>query len=928
MLTRSQERLRQFEKELRILEARTGFHSDFPAPHESAAPELVRKRYEAGLPIKGVAETEQGRNWEAASDLALSKFSAEDWLKSRYKSPAQMLEENPWLEKVDPKSPVYGTHQGRIHGQGASSTQMSHLVDELKNAMNPSSGLPPELLIPPAQLEKISVPEAVRRVDMINAWRAGQQFETDLARAGNAATQTYKEYPEEGLKWVELKAPEELPEGWTKRKGALGETLHYDPEGHMSVNPNQEALEEALRYEGEQLKHCVGGYCPDVLAGRSRIFSLRDKDGKPHATIEVNPGKDKTGLLTANELPPEELADMKARNVYDPQFMYRFNEQMGRYLPELGPFEPKIAQIKGLRNAAPAEKYQPYVQDFVRSGKWADVGDLQNAGLHKGEDLLKDSLNPIFNRAKNIILEQRPELTLDKSEASKILSGKYYSNPEEVASDILNALPAPPKPAAPEVKEQPMLQGFYRGYAGDYTAPAAAEETGTAFVTPQRGVAEYYANKRSMQTGEEPKVEMVLADPFAGKRYGHSTMGSGAQAPLTTVARKLAPTDIQSTTPLGSLREQNLQKYLEPSAEQGTWYHGTAHDIKEFNPALGLERPGQAGATFVSQSPEFAGSFAKDAQQYASQEFQKHLSPEQITEASKKAEDYFKKTYADYPEHRDEMIASLRSGAPQGEALDELMKASIDYMPAGPNIMPVHVRTEKPFDPAVAAHLEELRAINPNLPFDEIMRTSVLEDPAVQEAIKQAGFDAFYTTEGGHRNLGIFDPRRIKSALGNRGTYDIREPDITKKDGGIVDKAKEYAADAYNSALHKITPLQYMGRLAVLDAIRRSPIMEASGNPQLDTVREQNRQSMDEWRRHNRNAVKRALGMQTEPTPEVDWSSHIGFEPIDGQPRKMDAFAGGGSVDIPSDFTTPDMADGGGFFPDPDFMSLMVQNSR
>jgi hypothetical protein len=33
----------------------------------------------------------------------------------------------------------------------------------------------------------------------------------------------------------------------------------------------------------------------------------------------------------------------------------------------------------------------------------------------------------------------------------------------------------------------------------------------------------------------------------------------------------------------------------------------------------------------------------------------------------------------------------------------------------------------------------------------------------------------------------VFDPRKIKSAIGNRGTYDMTTPDITKALGGSVD---------------------------------------------------------------------------------------------------------------------------------------------
>lgn len=41
----------------------------------------------------------------------------------------------------------------------------------------------------------------------------------------------------------------------------------------------------------------------------------------------------------------------------------------------------RIVQIKGKQNRAPNPEYLPFVQDFVRSGKWSDVGDLQNTGL-------------------------------------------------------------------------------------------------------------------------------------------------------------------------------------------------------------------------------------------------------------------------------------------------------------------------------------------------------------------------------------------------------------------------------------------------------------------------------------------------------------------------------------------------------------------
>jgi hypothetical protein len=51
----------------------------------------------------------------------------------------------------------------------------------------------------------------------------------------------------------------------------------------------------------------------------------------------------------------------------------------------LGPMPESIVQIKGKQNAAPKKEYLPFVQDFVRSGEWSDVGDLRNTGLIKND---------------------------------------------------------------------------------------------------------------------------------------------------------------------------------------------------------------------------------------------------------------------------------------------------------------------------------------------------------------------------------------------------------------------------------------------------------------------------------------------------------------------------------------------------------------
>ena len=80
--------------------------------------------------------------------------------------------------------------------------------------------------------------------------------------------------------------------------------------------------------------------------------------------------------------------------------------------------------------------------------------------------------------------------------------------------------------------------------------PEVLRPAESLFVTPQRAVGEHYAQKRAEQTGGKPHLEMVLADPFAGKAYGHAPATRAAEPTLFTRARKLSPEQVQGRTQL------------------------------------------------------------------------------------------------------------------------------------------------------------------------------------------------------------------------------------------------------------------------------------------------------------------------------------------------------------------------------------------
>ena len=183
-----------------------------------------------------------------------------------------------------------------------------HIVDILKQDLA-------EGRIRPDQLSKVSIEQAVRRVHQYDQERKKAMAETALK--ATEGMPIHKEYPE-GYRWIELKAqePETLPEGvkrvqtsstqggldvpgfgfieakWNPKTGLDWEQAERDAKKALSYKPT----EEALKYEGNTMGHCVGGYCPDVMEGRSRIYSLRDAKGEPHVTIEVQPQKSKETL--------------------------------------------------------------------------------------------------------------------------------------------------------------------------------------------------------------------------------------------------------------------------------------------------------------------------------------------------------------------------------------------------------------------------------------------------------------------------------------------------------------------------------------------------------------------------------------------------------------------------------------------------------
>lgn len=324
-------------------------------------------RGNSGNLASGVGESQLAKQWETLGDQAVTPRPA-----SHYQGSYVGQEENPWMMKLAPSTNIYDIPpRGReVEGLG-----FSHLIDELSNALNPESGLPRHLLLDPKSMDRVSVPQAVERVAQINAWRAAQMAAAKKAALEGAPVfKTYENAPK-GLHWRNIAVP-----------------------------GNEEATRTLHKNVGDQMGICVGGedYCSRAIKGEAQHYTLFDEAGEPHVTVEV-----------ASPITPEEakraFKKEHGRLPEDEDELFEWADE-NFATAEL----PSIKQIKGKQNRAPNEEYLPFVQDFVRSGKWSDVGDLQNTGLYR-----RSTLTP-----EEQALTQGDYLTMD--EIKKLREGKPW----------------------------------------------------------------------------------------------------------------------------------------------------------------------------------------------------------------------------------------------------------------------------------------------------------------------------------------------------------------------------------------------------------------------------------------------------------------------------------------------------------------------
>ena len=352
----------------------------------------VKGRREAfGSPVKGVAQNPLAKHYEFLADQAILPTQAKHYQRVQALPDMQRprgFADMPWINKIDPETNIYSLSGDAEFGKMG----FDHIMDVLREDV--AAGR-----IRPEQLNKVSMEDAVRRTHQYDEELKAKMLNARVAEQTSA--KVHKEYPE-GYKWVQLDQPGQF----ALESDIMGHSVrgYEPPQGH----PDWTDISGNSGYND----YGHGGY-EAIKSGAAKIYSLRDPKGMSHATVEVGPSirgiKERTDWFAKQ---PEEIQEKITQEALELEKTYggarqdwqkAYSTVLDKYM---GKQAPRISQIKGKQNAAPNEEYLPYVQDFVRSGQYSDVGDIANTGLKPLTHINEDTINKIGLKIPKYVTEQ------------------------------------------------------------------------------------------------------------------------------------------------------------------------------------------------------------------------------------------------------------------------------------------------------------------------------------------------------------------------------------------------------------------------------------------------------------------------------------------------------------------------------------------
>jgi len=346
----------------------------------------VKKHADAGYPENMEANTRKAELWETIADMEITSKPAGVYQEKLHvaknfpsivgedKATINLMAENPWLGKLDRRTPIYKIDRPMDLNENLG---FGHMADEIQNMLDPESGLPAALRLTPQQLDKVSMKQMVEKVDAVNKWRSEEAAKAELGdMMGNLTATPKMQIPdtqlsfvkEPGMTWIDI--PATVDKSAMKLCTTIGKQAGWCTQG--------EGL--AKRYG----------------SGDNRLTTLIDAEGRPHAQamtqkpnqssydawFQKNKYTPEVDEFLNWEGQPEVTGSLDQRYLAWAKETGRQPEQVPQDIIELKPvenaFNSERAREYMKRDPAYKEKITDSVLKFLNAGEWGMVKDLHH----------------------------------------------------------------------------------------------------------------------------------------------------------------------------------------------------------------------------------------------------------------------------------------------------------------------------------------------------------------------------------------------------------------------------------------------------------------------------------------------------------------------------------------------------------------------
>jgi hypothetical protein len=254
---------------------------------DKEALKAVREAYDAAVPVNAFVGGKYGKTSSELSKLEQNMAS-----KIKAQSPDNYITDlMVQARRMDPTeiekySSLYGAPGFKQFSQEAESGPLQRILNK--------TDLPPHLRRAIAEGEPVYAMSGISNVLIDRVTDMSQLRDYLLNRTpAEIKNMGVADVVEKSAEWhAKLAAARRDPKNFSRKQ------LFEGTEDVMPLSNNTKIVNiktnDALALEGNIMKHCVGGsnYCNGVAKGDIKIYSLRDKNGIPHATIELRMGSD------------------------------------------------------------------------------------------------------------------------------------------------------------------------------------------------------------------------------------------------------------------------------------------------------------------------------------------------------------------------------------------------------------------------------------------------------------------------------------------------------------------------------------------------------------------------------------------------------------------------------------------------------------